>query len=85
MAERGTPKDMEGVIGALPWTWKVPYQFNYPKGQEFVEAFRKRYNRYPGTSGVSAYTIMYEYKAAVERAGSFDAVAVIKALEGHEY
>lgn len=85
MAERGTPKDMEGVIGALPWTWKVPYQFNYPKGQEFVESFRKRYNRYPSTSGACAYTIMYEYKAAVERAGSFDAAAIIKALEGHEY
>jgi ABC-type branched-subunit amino acid transport system substrate-binding protein len=85
MAERGTPKGMEGVIGALPWTWKVPYQFNYPKGKEFVEAFRKRYNRFPSTSGASAYTILYEYKAAVERAGSFETAAVIKALEGHEY
>jgi hypothetical protein len=28
---------------------------------------------------------MYEYKAAVERAGTFDSAAVIKALEGHEY
>lgn len=85
MAERGTPKSMEGVIGALPWTWQVPYQFNYKKGIDFVEKFTKRFNRYPSTSGASAYTIMHEYKAAVERAGTFDADAVVKALEGHSY
>ncbi len=85
MAERGTPKAMEGAIGALPWCWKVPYQYNYPRGIEFVETFKKRYNRYPSTAAASAYTIMYEYKAAVERAGAFDTAAVIKALENHEY
>ncbi|MGD9369633.1 MAG: ABC transporter substrate-binding protein [Desulfobacteraceae bacterium] len=85
MAERGTPKSMEGVIGALPWTWQVPYQFSYKKGIDFVEKFTKRFNRYPSTSGASAYTIMHEYKAAVERAGTFEAAAVVKALEGHSY
>jgi len=85
MAERGTPKSMEGVIGALPWTWRVPYKNNYEKGIAFVEKFVKRYNRYPSTSGASAYTILYEYKAAVERAGTFDSAEVVKALEGHEY
>ncbi len=85
MAEGGGPKVMEGVIGALPWTWKVPYKYNYPKGIEFVETFAARYGRYPSTSSASAYTILYEYKAAVERAGTFDSTAVIKALEGHEY
>jgi len=85
MAEGGGPKVMEGVIGALPWTWKVPYQFDYPKGKQFVEAFGQKYNRYPSTSGASAYTILYEYKTAVQRAGTFDTAAVIKALEGHAY
>ena len=85
MAEGGGPKVMEGVIGALPWTWKVPYKYNYPRGKEFVEKFAAKYGRYPSTSGASAYTILYEYKAAVERAGTFDSPAVIKALEGHEY
>lgn len=28
---------------------------------------------------------LFEYKATVERAGSFEAAAVIKALEGHRY
>lgn len=85
MAEGAGPKVMEGVIGALPWDWKVPYEFNYPRGKEFVEKFAAKYNRYPSTSGASAYTIMHEYKAAVERANSFDTAAVVKALEGHEY
>lgn len=85
MAERGTPKAMEGVIGALPWCWKVPYQYGYQKGIEFIEKFTRRFNRYPSTSAASAYTIMHEYKAAVERAGTFETAAVIKALEGHQY
>jgi ABC-type branched-subunit amino acid transport system substrate-binding protein len=85
MAEGGGPKVMEGVIGALPWTWKVPYKYNYPLGIKFVTRFSDRYGRYPSTSSASAYTILYEYKDAVKRAGTFDTPAVIKALEGHEY
>ncbi len=85
MAEGGGPQVMEGVIGALPWTWKIPYLYNYPRGKRFVEDFVAKYNRYPSTSGASAYTILYEYKAAVERANSFETDAVIKALEGHSY
>ena len=85
MAEGGGPKVMEGVIGALPWCWKVPYQYNYPKGKTFVEKFARAYNRYPSTSGASAYTILMEYKEAVQRAGSFQSSKVILALEGHMY
>ena len=85
MAEGGGPKVMEGVIGAVPWTWKVPYKYDYPRGKAFVEKFSAKHNRYPSTSGASAYTILYEYKAAVERANSFDSASVIEALEGHQY
>lgn len=85
MAEGGGAKVMEGVVGALPWCWQVPYKYNYARGKEFVEDFAARYNRYPSTSGASAYTIVYEYKNAVERAGSFETPKVVKALEGHTY
>jgi branched-chain amino acid transport system substrate-binding protein len=85
MAEDAGPAAMEGVIGALPWSWRIPYTFDYPGGRKFVEAFAARYNRYPCTSGASAYTILWEYKDAVERAKSFDGAAVVRALEGHEY
>ncbi len=85
MAEHGGPKVMEGVIGALPWSWNVPYRFDYQGGKAFVERFVKRYNRYPATSGASAYTILHEYAKAVERAGTFETPHVIRALEGHRY
>lgn len=85
MAENGGPKVMEGVIGALPWSWNVPYEYDYPRGKTFVETFAKRFGRYPSTSGASAYTILHQYKEAVERAGTVDTAAVIKALEGHSY
>jgi branched-chain amino acid transport system substrate-binding protein len=85
MAEGGGPKVMEGVVGAVPWCWQVPYKYGYDRGKKFVETFAARNGRYPSSSGASAYTILYEYKAAVERAGSFDAAKVIQALEGHEY
>ncbi len=85
MAEGGGPKVMEGVIGAVPWCWQVPYKYTYARGQKFVEDFAARYDRYPSTSGASAYTIMYEYKDAVERAGRFDGTKIVDALEGHTY
>ncbi len=85
MAEDAGPVAMEGVVGALPWYWQIPYTHNYPEGKRFVEKFTKRHNRYPDTSGASAYVILKEYKAAVERAKTFETTAVIKALEGHSY
>jgi ABC-type branched-subunit amino acid transport system substrate-binding protein len=85
MAEAAGPEVMEGVVGALPWDWTVPAKYHYARGQAFVDAYEKKFNRYPCTSGASAYAIVYEYKAAVERAKTFDPAAVIKALEGHKY
>lgn len=85
MAERGTPKAMEGVVGTVPWSWEVPYKYNYARGIKFIEDFQREYQRYPSTSAASAYTIMHEYKAAAERAGTVDAPKLIKALEGHRY
>jgi len=85
MAQGAGPEAMEGVIGTLPWIWKVPETYNYPKGVEFVRKFESRYQRYPTTSGASAYVIMHQYREAVERAGTFETKAVIKALEGHVY
>jgi ABC-type branched-subunit amino acid transport system substrate-binding protein len=85
MAEDAGPRSMEGVLGALPWAWNIPFAYDYPGGRLFVERFAERYKRYPCTSGASAYVIVHEYKAAVERAGSFDGAAVVRALEGHSY
>lgn len=85
MAEGAGPEAMEGVLGTLPWSWKIPFDKGYQKGIDFVKKFEDRYKRYPNTSGASAYVILHQYKEAVERAKSFDTMAVIKALEGHKY
>jgi ABC-type branched-subunit amino acid transport system substrate-binding protein len=85
MAQGAGPEAMEGVIGSLPWIWNVPSTYKYPKGIAFVQKFESRYQRYPTTSGASAYVIMNQYKEAVERAKTFETKAVIKSLEGHTY
>lgn len=85
MAQGAGPDAMEGIVGATPWMWSVPYKYHYPKGIAFVEKFEKRFDRYPTTSGASAYVILNEYKAAVEKAKTFDTKAVIAALEGRKY
>jgi ABC-type branched-subunit amino acid transport system substrate-binding protein len=85
MAEEGGPKVMEGVLGALPWCWQVPYKYDYVRGKEFVQQYAAKFGRYPSTSGASAYSILHEYKNAVEQAGSFSADQVVQALENHTY
>ncbi len=39
----------------------------------------------PSSSAASAYSIVYQYKEAVERAGTTNTANVIRALEGHKY
>jgi len=85
MVEQTGPFIMAGVIGAAPWTWNVPYQFEHPRGQRFVDDFSERYRTRPSTSAASAYSIVYQWKEAVERANSFNSASVRRALEGHRY
>ncbi len=85
MASEAGPEVMEGVLGAVPWCWNIPYKYNYPKGKTFVEKFASKYGAYPSSSAASAYTIIYQYKDAAERADTFDTEAVIQSLEGHRF
>lgn len=85
MAKSAGSGIMEGVIGAVPWCWEVPYQYDYPQGKAFVEAFEKRFTTYPSSSAASAYSIVYQFKEAAERTGSLDTGKLMKALEGHSY
>lgn len=85
MAKKVGPAAMEGVVGAVSWCWKIPYTYNYTQGKEFVENFAQKYKTYPSSSAASAYTILYQYKDAVERAGTFDTKPVIMSLEGHSF
>jgi ABC-type branched-subunit amino acid transport system substrate-binding protein len=85
MAQGAGPEAMEGIIGATPWFWKIPFLYDYAAGKAFTLKFETKYQRYPTTAGASAYVILHQYKDAVERARSFDTKKVIKALEGHKY
>ncbi|MGA1823547.1 MAG: substrate-binding protein [bacterium] len=85
MADAAGPEAMEGIIGASPWCWQVPYKYDYTRGKEFVKKYVTKYQRYPSCSGGSAYTILHEYKAAVERAKGFDPPQIIRVLEGYRY
>jgi len=85
MAKGAGPEAMEGVMGTVPWTWKVPYQFDYHRGKIFVQSFTEAYGRYPSTAAASAYTVLYEYKAAVERTKSFESEPLINTFEGRNH
>ena len=54
-------------------------------GKAFVEAFAEQHERYPSSSGASAYTIVHQWKEAVERAQTFAGADVVRALEGSTY
>lgn len=85
MAEAVGPSIMEGVIGTSYWEWSIPQLIDSEPGMRFVERFASQYKRYPSSLAASAYTILWEYKAAVERARTFDTDKVISELEGWKY
>ncbi|MEW6274700.1 MAG: ABC transporter substrate-binding protein [Bacillota bacterium] len=53
-----------------------------PENRAFVQAFLKRWARYPNYSAEASYSSVYALKAAIEKAGSIETDKVIKALEG---
>tara|TARA_B100001109_G_scaffold60988_1_gene49653 strand:+ start:61542 stop:62783 length:1242 start_codon:yes stop_codon:yes gene_type:complete len=85
MAKSAGSGIMEGVIGAVPWCWKVPYQYDFSGGKKFVERFVEKYQTYPSSSAASAYSIVYQFKEAAERTGSLNTDKLIAALEDHRY
>jgi branched-chain amino acid transport system substrate-binding protein len=69
------------TIVTLSETGNVPTKAT-PKAMEFYNAFLKRWNVPPRSTGcVSGYESMYVLKDAIERAGKLDNDAVIAALE----
>lgn len=76
---------MEGVIGAVPWIWQLPFQYDYEKGKAFVEAYTRRFGQYPDSPSASTYSAIYQFRDAVERSRSLDTDKLIAALEGHTY
>lgn len=85
IAIQAGPALMEGIVGAVPWCWQVPYKYGFDRGIRFVEDYVKLYGQYPDSPAASAYSTVYEYADAVQRAGGTNTDKVIAALEDHTY
>ncbi len=83
MAHEIGPEKLEGIISTTNWYWGL--KDKYPGSRKFVRKYRSKYNKPPGFSAAGSWTVVKEWAAAVERAGSFAPDKVIKELEGHQY
>jgi len=75
------PEMPEGVLG---YTRGEFYCENTPEMKKFTEAFH-HYKYYPVSYAVMGYDSLYVLKKAIEKAGSIETEAVLKALEGLSY
>jgi len=83
----GVSREIEGdkFKGKL-WA-TARYIHNYPVSPEnkaFVEAFRKRWGRFPNYSAEGSYSTIYAIKAGAEKAKTLETGKVGAALEGME-
>lgn len=76
---------LDNLFGVFGTTWY--YKLNLPGVADFVKKYQERYPdtqmRVPGNVFYNGYMATRELLAAIERAGSANNIAVIKALEGH--
>jgi ABC-type branched-subunit amino acid transport system substrate-binding protein len=83
MAHAVGPEIMQGIITSMCWYHALSDKFE--GSRLFVEAFEGQYGKKPGNAAAVAWVDIFQYVDAVERAGSFDNVKVIRALEGHRF
>lgn len=83
MAHALGPEVMQGVITSMPWYHGLSEI--YPGSERFVHLFENHYDKKPGSAAATAWVNIFQYADAVKRAGSFDHVEVVKALEGHKF
>jgi len=76
-------ESIEGVLTCMGYFQSLPE----PANQKFVKAFKAKYgaNRVTGDTISSAYTAVYLWKLAVEKAKSFDPDKVIAASANLEF
>lgn len=70
---------MGGAYGSQPWWWSE--QDTYPLAKFFVEDFEKKNHYKPRWGASEVYLQLLVWADAVERAGTFYPIEVIKALE----
>jgi branched-chain amino acid transport system substrate-binding protein len=76
---------LDAAFGTFATTWY--HKLDLPGVTEFVARYQKRWPRVaidvPGNVSYNGYVAMRELIRAIERAGTTNNIAVIKALEGH--
>ena len=70
---------MQGVYGTFDFWWTL--QDQYPLAKDFVQAFLAKHNYHPRWGAHIAYMQTLLWAVSVERAKTFNPVAVIKTLE----
>ncbi|HYW92598.1 MAG TPA: ABC transporter substrate-binding protein [Gammaproteobacteria bacterium] len=74
---------MEGAYGTMDFWWGL--EDRYPLAKDFVQAFEAKHNYKPRWTANIGYMQTYIWALAVQRAGTFYPVSVIKELEsGHK-
>jgi branched-chain amino acid transport system substrate-binding protein len=72
-------KDMpEGIYMSARYFFTTP---DYGRNRRFVKAYYERFKEYPSYMAEESYAGVYFLKAAIERAGTADTEAIIKAVE----
>ncbi|KPA11772.1 Branched-chain amino acid ABC transporter, periplasmic substrate-binding protein [Candidatus Magnetomorum sp. HK-1] len=83
MAHGVGPEIMQGITTSMCWYHGLSEK--YEGSKKFVELFEKEYGKKPGNAAAAAWVNIFQYADAVKRAGSFDHIKVIKAMEGHKF
>ncbi|TPW29454.1 ABC transporter substrate-binding protein [Martelella alba] len=78
---KGAGKAAIGILGSANWLWSLDNEGS----KAFVQSFGTEYGFPPSQAAQTCYVQTLLYADAVERAGTFYAPAVIKALEGFEF
>jgi branched-chain amino acid transport system substrate-binding protein len=69
-----------GTLYTTPWLWSMDDQ-----ARQFADKFLKRTGIRPTFAHAGNYSAAWQYMEAVKRAGSDDADAVVKQLEGYKF
>ncbi len=81
---KGVGDNIDNVVVTAPFYYKYHAQ-KYPGAKKFVDAFMAKYGTPPSNGAETAYVNMYQWKYAVEAAGSPDPKGIITKLEGHKF
>jgi branched-chain amino acid transport system substrate-binding protein len=72
--------NMAGVVYTTPWVWSMDDQ-----SKAFADKFLKRTGIRPTFAHAANYSAAWQYMEAIRRAGTDDADAVVKQLEGYKF